>query len=67
MLAWQQYYLRDGLAKEQSRIPAMEEGQDALGERTQVERIPTRCDRSGGFVEAFGTAKGSVRRRRTEG
>lgn len=50
---WQQDYLREGLAKELPRFPAIEDIQVALGGRTRVERIPTPGDCSDGFFEAF--------------
>jgi ubiquinone/menaquinone biosynthesis C-methylase UbiE len=51
--AWQQHYLREGLAKERPRFPAIEDVRAALGGRTRVERIPTPGDCSDGFFEAF--------------
>jgi SAM-dependent methyltransferase len=51
--AWQQDYLREGLAAELPRFPAMQDIAAALGGRTRVERIPTPGDCADGFFEAF--------------
>jgi SAM-dependent methyltransferase len=51
--AWQLEYLREGVAKEQPRFPAIEDVRAALGARTKVERIPTPGDCTDGFFEAF--------------
>jgi SAM-dependent methyltransferase len=51
--AWQLEYLREGVAKEQPRFPAMDDIAAALGGRTRVERIPTPGDCTDGFFEAF--------------
>jgi SAM-dependent methyltransferase len=51
--AWQLEYLREGVAKEQPRFPAVEDVAAALGGRTRVERIPTPGDCTDGFFEAF--------------
>jgi hypothetical protein len=51
--AWQLEYLREGVAKERPRFPAIEEVAAALGGRTRVERIPTPGDCTDGFFEAF--------------
>jgi SAM-dependent methyltransferase len=51
--AWQHQYLREGLAIEQPRFPAVEQVAAALGGRTRVERVPTPGDCTDGFFEAF--------------
>ncbi len=51
--AWQLDYLREGVAKEQPRFPAIEDVAAALGGYTRVERIPTPGDCVDGFFEAF--------------
>ncbi len=51
--AWQHEFLREGVAKEQPRFPAIDEVAAALGGRTRVERIPTPGDCTDGFFEAF--------------
>ena len=51
--AWQLKYLREGVAKEQPRFPAIEDVTAALGGRARVERIPTPGDCVDGFFEAF--------------
>ncbi len=51
--AWQLEYLREGVAKEQPRFPAIEDVTAALGGRARVERIPTPGDCVDGFFEAF--------------
>lgn len=51
--AWQLEYLREGVAKEQPRFPAIDDIAAALGGRTRVERIPTPGDCVDGFFEAF--------------
>ena len=51
--AWQLDYLREGVAKEQPRFPAIKDVRAALGGRTKVERIPTPGDCTDGFFEAF--------------
>jgi SAM-dependent methyltransferase len=51
--AWQLEYLREGVAKEQPRFPAIADVATALGGRTRVERIPTPGDCTDGFFEAF--------------
>jgi SAM-dependent methyltransferase len=53
MPAWQRELLREALAKEQPRFPAIDDVAAALGGRTRVERIPTPGHCSDGFVEAF--------------
>jgi SAM-dependent methyltransferase len=50
---WQLEYLREGVAKEQPRFPAMQNIVAALGGRTRVEKIPTPGDCIDGFFEAF--------------
>jgi SAM-dependent methyltransferase len=50
---WQLDYLREGVAKEQPRFPAIDDVAGALGGRTRVERIPTPGDCEDGFFEAF--------------
>jgi SAM-dependent methyltransferase len=51
--AWQLDYLREGVAKEQPRYPAIADIAATLGGRTRVERIPTPGDCTDGFFEAF--------------
>ena len=51
--AWQLEYLREGVAKELPRFPAIDDVAAALGGRTRVERIPTPGDCADGFFEAF--------------
>ncbi len=51
--AWQLEYLREGVAKERPRFPAIDDVAAALGGRTRVERIPTPGDCTDGFFEAF--------------
>jgi SAM-dependent methyltransferase len=51
--AWQQEYLREGLAIERPRFPAVEEIAAVLGGQTRVERVPTPGDCVDGFFEAF--------------
>jgi SAM-dependent methyltransferase len=51
--AWQLDYLREGVAKEQPRFPAIDEIAATLGGHTRVERIPTPGDCVDGFFEAF--------------
>jgi SAM-dependent methyltransferase len=51
--AWQHEYLREGLALELPRFPAIDDVASALGRRTRVERIPTPGDCLDGFFEAF--------------
>ncbi len=51
--AWQLEYLREGVAKELPRFPAISDIEAALGGHTRVERIPTPGDCVDGFFEAF--------------
>jgi SAM-dependent methyltransferase len=51
--AWQLEYLREGVAKERPRFPAIDDIAAALGGRTHVERITTPGDCTDGFFEAF--------------
>jgi hypothetical protein len=51
--AWQNDFLREGIALELPRFPPVEEIASALGGRTRVERIPTPGDCVDGFFEAF--------------
>ena len=51
--AWQLELLREGVAKERPRFPAIEAIAAALGGRTRVQRIPTPGDCADGFFEAF--------------
>jgi Methyltransferase domain len=51
--AWQREYLREGVAAELPRFPAIEDVAAALGGRTRVERIATPGDCTDGFFEAF--------------
>ncbi len=50
---WQLEILREGVAAEQPRFPALQEIATALGGRTRVQRIPTPGDCTDGFFEAF--------------
>jgi SAM-dependent methyltransferase len=50
---WQLEYLREGVALELARFPAIDDIVAVLGGRTRVERIPTPGDCSDGFFEAF--------------
>jgi SAM-dependent methyltransferase len=51
--AWQLEYLREGVALERPRFPAIDDVAGALGGRTRVEHIPTPGDCEDGFFEAF--------------
>lgn len=51
--AWQLDYLRECVAVELPRFPAIADVAAALGGRTRVERIPTPGDCHDGFFEAF--------------
>src|SRR5947209_2071992 len=51
--AWQLQHLREGLAKERPRFPAIDAITAALGGRAQVQTIPTPGDCTDGFFEAF--------------
>jgi SAM-dependent methyltransferase len=51
--AWQLEFLDEGVAKERPRFPALDDITEALGGRTQVQRIPTPGDCLDGFFEAF--------------
>ncbi len=51
--AWQLEFLREGVAAELPRFPAIDDIAAALGGRTRVERIPTPGDCVDGFFEAF--------------
>lgn len=51
--AWQREFLREGLAAEQPRFPAIDDVAAALGGHTRVERIATPGDCHDGFFEAF--------------
>jgi hypothetical protein len=51
--AWQREYLREGLALERPRFPAIDDIVAALGGRTRVEHVPTPGDCEDGFFEAF--------------
>jgi SAM-dependent methyltransferase len=51
--AWQLDLLREGVAKERPRFPAIADVAAALGGSTRVERIPTPGDCTDGFFEAF--------------
>jgi SAM-dependent methyltransferase len=51
--AWQHEYLREGLALERPRFPAIDDIAAALGGRTRVEHVPTPGDCADGFFEAF--------------
>jgi SAM-dependent methyltransferase len=50
---WQHEYLREGLALERPRFPAIDDIAAALGGRTRVEHVPTPGDCADGFFEAF--------------
>jgi hypothetical protein len=50
---WQREFLREGLALERPRFPALADVAAALGGRCRVERIPTPGDCRDGFFEAF--------------
>jgi hypothetical protein len=50
---WQKVYLREGIALERPRFPAIADVASALGGRTRVEEIPTPADCMDGFFEAF--------------
>jgi SAM-dependent methyltransferase len=50
---WQLEFLREGVAKERPRFPALDDIAAALGGRTRVQRIPTPGDCADGFFEAF--------------
>jgi SAM-dependent methyltransferase len=51
--AWQLDYLRECVAVERPRFPAIADVAQALGGHTRVERIPTPGDCHDGFFEAF--------------
>jgi SAM-dependent methyltransferase len=51
--AWQLDHLREGVAKELPRFPAIDHIAAVLGGRTRVERILTPGDCTDGFFEAF--------------
>lgn len=51
--AWQHDHLREGIASERPRFPAIEEVAAALGGRTRVEHIPTPADCADGFFQAY--------------
>jgi SAM-dependent methyltransferase len=51
--AWQLEFLREAVAQELPRFPAIDDVAAALGGRTRVERIPTPGDCTDGFFEAF--------------
>jgi hypothetical protein len=51
--AWQLEFLREGVAKELPRFPAIDDVGAALGGQVRVERIPTPGDCVDGFFEAF--------------
>ncbi len=51
--AWQLQFLREGVAAERPRYPAIADVAAALGGRTRVERIPTPGDCTDGFFEAY--------------
>jgi SAM-dependent methyltransferase len=51
--AWQLEFLREAVATELPRFPAIEDVAAALGGRMRVERIPTPGDCTDGFFEAF--------------
>jgi SAM-dependent methyltransferase len=51
--AWQLHYLREGVARELPRFPAIADIAAALGGHTRIERIPTPGDCHDGFFEAF--------------
>jgi hypothetical protein len=50
---WQRQFLREGLAKERPRFPAIADVAAALGPGARVERIPTPGDCVDGFFEAY--------------
>src|SRR4029077_11285593 len=50
---WQHEFLREGVAKERPRFPALDDIAAALGGCTRIERIPTPGDCLDGFFEAF--------------
>ncbi len=50
---WQLEFLREGIAIERPRFPAIDDVAAALGGRTRVERIATPGDCADGFFEAF--------------
>jgi len=50
---WQLEILREGVAAEQPRFPALQDVATALGGRTRVQRMPTPGDCTDGFFEAF--------------
>jgi SAM-dependent methyltransferase len=51
--AWQLEFLREGVAIEQPRFPALDDVAAALGGRTRIEHIPTPGDCADGFFEAY--------------
>jgi SAM-dependent methyltransferase len=51
--AWQLEFLREAIAQERPRFPAIDDVAAALGGHTRVERIPTPGDCTDGFFEAF--------------
>jgi SAM-dependent methyltransferase len=51
--AWQHEFLREAVAQELPRFPAIDDVAAALGGSTRVERIPTPGDCTDGFFEAF--------------
>jgi hypothetical protein len=51
--AWQLEFLREGVAKELPRFPAIDDVAAALGGQVRVESIPTPGDCVDGFFEAF--------------
>jgi SAM-dependent methyltransferase len=51
--AWQLQFLREGVAAERPRYPAIADVAAALGGHTRVERIPTPGDCTDGFFEAY--------------
>jgi SAM-dependent methyltransferase len=51
--AWQHEFLREAVAQELPRFPAVDDVAAALGGSTRVERIPTPGDCTDGFFEAF--------------
>ena len=53
MPAWQRDYLGEALAVERDDFPSIEGIAAALGGRVRVELIPTPCDCTDGFIEAF--------------
>jgi SAM-dependent methyltransferase len=50
---WQHEYLREGIALERPRFPAINDIAAAIGGHTRVEHIPTPGDCTDGFFEAF--------------